>query len=52
VEESVKIRALNEVLAEAEILLSRFGADASLIGAAALVIQAIIANPSRIENIP
>lgn len=52
VEESVKIRALNEVLAEAEILLSQFGADASLIGAAALVIQAIIANPSRIENIP
>lgn len=51
VEESVKIRAFNEVLAEAEILLSHFGADASLMGAGALVIQAIITNPSRVEKI-
>lgn len=50
-EESVKKRALDDNLANTDILLSNFGANASLIGAVSLVIQAVIANPSHVERI-
>jgi len=50
-EESVKKRALDDNLANTDILLSNFGANASLIGAVSLVTQAVIANPSHVERI-
>ena len=50
-EEGVKKRALDDNLANTDILLSNFGANASLIGAVSLVIQAVIANPSHVERI-
>jgi glucokinase-like ROK family protein len=45
----VEERALAEMLRQVQILLSDFGPDASVMGAVALVIKAILSSPSSVE---
>lgn len=48
--ESVSKHAMSEILSQAEINLSAFGPDASLIGAAAVVVDDILMYPSHVEK--
>ena len=48
--ESVQRHAMNEIVSQTEINLSAFGPDASLIGAAAVVVDDILTNPSHVEK--
>ena len=50
IRESVQRHAMSEIVSQAEINLSAFGPDASLIGAAAVVIDDILMYPSHIEK--
>lgn len=50
IEEAVRRTALPEIQQQVQIVLSGFGADASLIGAVALVAEAVLANPSGVEG--
>ena len=47
----VKERALAEMLRQVQIVLSAFGPDASVMGAVALVVKAILSNPSSVERL-
>jgi glucokinase-like ROK family protein len=47
----VKERALAEMLRQVQIVLSAFGPDASVMGAVALVVEAILADPSSVERL-
>jgi glucokinase-like ROK family protein len=47
---SVDKQAMHEIVVQTEIKLSAFGADASLIGAAAVVVNDILTNPSHAEK--
>lgn len=49
--EAVEKTVLPEVQQQVEIVLSAFGADASVVGAAALVIEDILRNPGRVERL-
>lgn len=49
VQEAVTKGTLPEIGEQVQILLSSFGADASVVGAVALVIEAILSNPSSVE---
>jgi glucokinase-like ROK family protein len=51
VEQAVAKTALPELQSQVQILLSAFGPDASVMGAVALVIEAILSNPASIEPI-
>jgi glucokinase-like ROK family protein len=51
VQESIEKTALPEIHQQAQILLSAFGPDASVMGAVALVVKAILSNPSRVEKL-
>jgi len=48
IEQAVRKTALPEIGQQAQVVLSAFGPDTSLIGAAALVVEAILANPSSV----
>ncbi len=48
--EGVKQYAMSEIAAQTEISLSAFGPDASLIGAAAVVVDDILANPTQVRK--
>ena len=48
--ESVSKHAMDEILSQAEIHLSAFGADASLVGAAAVVVDDILTHPAHVEK--
>jgi glucokinase-like ROK family protein len=48
IKDSIKKHSLAEINQQAEIILSAFGADASVIGAAALVVNDILLNPSHV----
>ena len=50
IKESVKKHAMPEIAHQAEILLSAFGTDASVIGAIALVVNDILLNPVHVEK--
>jgi len=50
IKESVKKHAMPEIAHQAEILLSAFGTDASVIGAIALVVNDILLNPIHVEK--
>ncbi len=50
IQESVKRHAMHEILVQTEINLSAFGPDASLIGAAAVVVDDVLSNPSHVEK--
>ena len=50
VQQSVNKHAMAEIAAQTEIALSQFGPDASLMGAAAIVVDDILRNPSHIEG--
>jgi len=50
IKESVKKHAMPEIAHQAEILLSAFGTDASVIGAIALVVNDILLNPMHVEK--
>jgi glucokinase-like ROK family protein len=50
IQESVNKHAMREVAPQAEINLSAFGPDASLIGAAAVVVDDILMSPSHVEK--
>jgi hypothetical protein len=41
---------MSEIAAQTEISLSAFGEDASLIGAAAVVVDDILANPTQMQK--
>jgi hypothetical protein len=47
---SVDKQAMHEIVVQTKIKLSAFGADASLIGAAAVVVNDILTNPSHAEK--
>lgn len=47
----VKERALAEMLRQVQIVLSVFGPDASVMGAVALVVEAVLADPSSVERL-
>jgi glucokinase-like ROK family protein len=51
IRESVDSTVLPEIAEQVQILLSAFGADASVMGAVALVVEAILANPSSADRI-
>jgi glucokinase-like ROK family protein len=51
INEAVEKAVLPEIREHVEILLSAFGADASVMGAAALVSEAILSNPSSVERL-
>lgn len=48
--ESVRAHAMPEILSQAEIELSAFGPDASLVGAAAVVVDEVLTYPSHVEK--
>ncbi len=48
--ESVRQHAMGEILSQTDISLSAFGADASLVGAAAVVVDDILNYPSHVEK--
>ncbi|MBN1139099.1 MAG: ROK family transcriptional regulator [Anaerolineae bacterium] len=50
IEQAVRKTALPEIGQQAQIVLSAFGPDTSLIGAAALVVEAVLANPSSVAK--
>ena len=41
---------MQEILAQTEINLSAFGPDASLVGAAAVVVDEVLTHPSHVEK--
>lgn len=51
IEKAVKRTALPEIHTQVEIVLSAFGPDASVMGAAALVVEAILSNPTRARRL-
>ncbi len=50
IKETVNLHAMPEINKQAEILLSPFGPDASLIGAIAIVVDDLIAHPAKVER--
>jgi glucokinase-like ROK family protein len=50
INESVRAHGLGEIVSQTEISLSAFGPDASVIGAAAVVIDDILQNPKLVEK--
>ncbi len=50
IRESVSRHAMQEILAETEISLSAFGPDASLVGAAAVVVDEVLTHPLGVEK--
>jgi hypothetical protein len=40
-----------EIFQQVQILLSAFGPDASVVGAAALVVEALLSNPSSVRRL-
>jgi hypothetical protein len=51
IERVVQEHALTEMLQQVQIVLSAFGPDASVMGAVALVVKAILSNPSSVERL-
>ena len=51
IQETVEKTAMPEIFQQAQILLSAFGPDASVMGAAALVVKAILSNPSSVGRL-
>jgi glucokinase-like ROK family protein len=51
IKEAVKRTTLPEIHTQAEIVLSAFGPDASVMGAAALVVEAILSNPTQAQRV-
>ena len=51
IQETVEKTALPEIFQQAQMLLSAFGPDASVMGAAALVVEAILSNPSSVGRL-
>lgn len=47
---SVQKHAMGEIIGQTEISISAFGSDASLIGAAAVVVNNILAHPTNVEK--
>jgi glucokinase-like ROK family protein len=52
IKEAVENAVLPEIRGHVEITLSAFGADASVMGAAALVTEATLSNPGSVERLP
>jgi predicted NBD/HSP70 family sugar kinase len=50
VKQTVQKHSLPEIVRQVEIGLSTFGPDASLIGAAAIVVDDVLANPTLVER--
>ncbi|MBN1660449.1 MAG: ROK family transcriptional regulator [Anaerolineae bacterium] len=51
IHQAIENSTLPEIRAQAQVVLSAFGADASLIGAVALVVDDILARPSSVERL-
>jgi len=52
IEEAIQNTVLPEIAEQAEIVLSPFGGDASVVGAVALAVDAILSKPSSVERLP
>lgn len=52
IREAIQNTVLPEISEQAEIVLSPFGGDASVVGAVALVVDAILSKPSSVERLP
>jgi predicted NBD/HSP70 family sugar kinase len=50
IEETVSLHSLPEIGRQARVVLSNFGPDASLIGAIAIVVDDVLANPTHVER--
>ncbi len=50
VRESLSLHAMGEILSQAEINLSAFGPDASLVGAAAVIVDDVLKFPSHVQK--
>lgn len=50
IKDSVLHHSMSEIGQQAEVVLSSFGADASLIGAIAIVLDDVLSNPSHVER--
>ena len=50
IEETVSLHSLPEIGRQAKVVLSNFGPDASLIGAIAIVVDDVLANPTHVER--
>jgi predicted NBD/HSP70 family sugar kinase len=50
IRQSVDKHAMHEIVIQTEINISAFGPDASLIGAVAVVVDDILANPTHVEK--
>lgn len=51
IQAAIEKTALPEIHQQTRVLLSAFGPDASVMGAVALVVKAILSNPSRVERL-
>lgn len=51
IREAAESTVMPEILEKVQILLSAFGADASVMGAAALVVEALLSNPSSVNRL-
>ena len=52
IQEAIQNTALPEISEQVEVALSPFGGDASVVGAVALAIDAILSKPSSVERLP
>lgn len=52
IEQAIKSRAMADARKQTQMVLSAFGPDAGVMGAVALVIKAILSNPSSVERFP
>lgn len=52
IEEAIQNTVLPEIAEQVEIVLSPFGGDASVVGAVALAVDAILSKPSSVERLP
>ena len=50
IQKSVNKYSMAEIAIQTEVSLSEFGADASLVGAAAIVVDDVLRNPTHIER--
>ena len=51
VREAAERTVMPEIFQQVQILLSAFGPDASVVGAAALVVEALLSNPSNVKRL-
>jgi predicted NBD/HSP70 family sugar kinase len=51
IKEAAERTTMPEIVQQVQILLSAFGPDASVVGAAALVVEALLSSPSSVKRL-